>query len=101
MEVVDFDTSHGFRAGCMPKDLCIPPSNEQIVGRSSSTVHTNCCDTDRCNIPSTTTTTTTATTTTRLTPSSNCYDNINVNCNALFACALHPLKCARTCGHCR
>ncbi|XP_052286137.1 uncharacterized protein LOC127881936 isoform X2 [Dreissena polymorpha] len=48
IEVFDFDTSHGFRAGCMPKNLCIPHNNEQIFGRSSSTVQINCCDTDRC-----------------------------------------------------
>ncbi|KAH3738981.1 uncharacterized protein LOC127849601 isoform X1 [Dreissena polymorpha] len=99
MEVFDFDASHGFRAGCMPKDLCIPHNNELMVGRSSSTVHTSCCDTDRCNIPPTTTTTTTTATTTHRTPNSHCLDNAII-CRENKACIQHPFECPRKCGIC-
>ncbi|XP_060589345.1 uncharacterized protein LOC132744603 [Ruditapes philippinarum] len=62
-EIFDFDRSHGFAGGCISKEMCIPHRGE-LFGRSSSAVQTQCCDTDRCNGPSTTTKTTTTTTTT-------------------------------------
>ncbi|XP_060608248.1 uncharacterized protein LOC132760313, partial [Ruditapes philippinarum] len=51
MEVTDFDQSHGFRGGCIGKEVCVPHAalTPQIFGRSSSAVHIQCCDTDRCN----------------------------------------------------
>ncbi|XP_052286131.1 uncharacterized protein LOC127881935 isoform X3 [Dreissena polymorpha] len=110
MEVFDFDASHGFHAGCMPKDLCIPHNNELMVGRSSSTVHTSCCDTDRCNIPATTTTArpTTTTTyhhtthhTTHRTTHSKCAD-LSFVCSLLTTCstAQHHTQCPKRCGDC-
>ncbi|KAH3893306.1 uncharacterized protein LOC127859835 [Dreissena polymorpha] len=103
MEVFDFDASHGFRAGCMPKDLCIPHNNELMVGRSSSTVHTSCCDTDRCNIPPTTTSSTTTATTTHRTPNPRCleHDHDSSICSRL-ACSTpeNILHCPIKCGLC-
>ncbi|XP_052782206.1 uncharacterized protein LOC128218554 [Mya arenaria] len=108
MEVFGFDTSHGFRGGCMPRDLCVPHSGQPLVGRSSSVVHTRCCDTDRCNKVDATTTTTVTTirpttarpTTTTAFHSAHCFDNLHDCSHRYMPCVLHKHGCRHYCGDC-
>ncbi|XP_045166865.2 uncharacterized protein LOC123530186 isoform X2 [Mercenaria mercenaria] len=112
MEIFDFDRSHGISGGCVAKELCVPHSGQaQLFGRSSSTVQTRCCDSDRCNGPSPTTTTSTTSTTARHrthahsghhTTASHCVDRLHSFCSHLDCSHSHfaAIECKKTCGLC-
>ncbi|KAK3594121.1 hypothetical protein CHS0354_040895 [Potamilus streckersoni] len=104
MEVTDFNHRHGFRGGCVSKDLCVLNEQSLIGRRSNSNLKMYCCTEDNCNIQGLNTDVTTIKMTT-VTPKHTtvCADDHVISCHEPHRHCdeeSHMIHCRHSCGLC-